>query len=261
MLTGFAAAGVFGLAILAAVIFKLQTKDGTLLVTVNQPDAVVQVLNEEAKVEISDRTGKEQLTIAVDPGKHRLKVEKNGFQFFAKDFKMESGGTTTIKATLLPVKVAVVAGQPNAPWNTPAFQQWMKTMAALPAEQQVEAVSKKLIQLNPSFDGRLTSADGRGTPKIVSGVVTELGFLSDNVTDISPVRALPGLKDLNCRGGSWQRVSNLIDLSPLEGMALTKLDCGATQVSELSPLQGMPLTELNCGFTKISDLSPLEDCH
>ena len=49
---------VLGLAILAAVILKLQTKDGTLIVTVNQPDAVVQVLNEKGKVEISDRAGK-----------------------------------------------------------------------------------------------------------------------------------------------------------------------------------------------------------
>ena len=67
-------------------------------------------------------------------------------------------------------------------------------MHALPAEKQIEAVSKKLMELNPGFDGKVTGSDGKATPKIENGVVTELGFVTDNVTDISPVRALAGLK-------------------------------------------------------------------
>ena len=35
--------------------------------------------------------------------------------------------------------------------NDPAFQQWMKTVAAMPAEKQVEAVAKKLQELNPGL--------------------------------------------------------------------------------------------------------------
>ena len=54
------------------------------------------------------------------------------------------------------------ATQPNQPWNTPAFQQWMKATQALSAEQQIEAVSKKLMELNPGFDGKVTGFDGRG---------------------------------------------------------------------------------------------------
>ena len=38
----------------------------------------------------------------------------------------------------------------------PAFQQWVKATQALPAEKQIEAVSKKLMELNPGFDGKLT---------------------------------------------------------------------------------------------------------
>ena len=58
-------------------------------------------------------------------------------------------------------------------------------VAALPAEKQVEAVAKKLQELNPGFEGR-----SRRTITIKSGVVTKLEFATDNVTDISPVRAL-----------------------------------------------------------------------
>ena len=65
----------------------------------------------------------------------------------------------------------------------------MKDVAALPAEKQVEAVAKKLQELNPGFDGKVTGRWGQATPSIDNGVVTDFGFCTDNVTDISPVRA------------------------------------------------------------------------
>ncbi len=171
-----------------------------------------------------------------------------------------------------------IAGQPNQPWNTPAFQAWTKEVQAMPADRQIEAVAKKLMELNPGFDGKVTGWEGKGTPKIEKGVVTEIGFSTDNTTDISPVRALGGLKDLDLPGSSPGK-GKLVDLSPLEGMKLrivlcaftqvsdlsplrkmklTRLGLSNTQVSSLSPLEGMPLTHLDCGYTQVSDLSPLQ---
>jgi formylglycine-generating enzyme required for sulfatase activity len=138
----------------------------------------------------------------------------------------------------------------------PAFKRWMKDVAALPAEKQVEAVAKKLQELNPGFDGKVTDANGRGTPLIENGVVKGLGFSTDNVIDISPVRALAGLKSLQCDGSGVGK-GKLAALSPLKGMLLAELACGETQVSDLSPLIAMPLTRLECGYTQVSDLSPL----
>ncbi len=134
-------------------------------------------------------------------------------------------------------------------FKDPAFQQWMKDVAPLAAEQQVEAVAKKLQQLNPGFDGKVT-------PRIEVGVVRNLQFVTDNVTDISPVRALIGLKEVNCIG-SKVGSGKLSDLSPLKGMRLKVLNCYRTQVNDLSPLQGMPLFKLDFGNTLVSDLSPL----
>ena len=65
-----------------------------------------------------------------------------------------------------------VAGAPGSPIaaskignaNASAFQQWMKDVAVLPAEEQVEAVAKKLVELNPGFDGK-------HEPKIEGGAV------------------------------------------------------------------------------------------
>jgi serine/threonine protein kinase/Leucine-rich repeat (LRR) protein len=169
--------------------------------------------------------------------------------------------------------------QPNQPWNTPAFQAWVKDVQVMPAEQQIEAVSKKLMELNPGFDGKVTGYDGKGTPKVDKDVVMEIGFLTDNVTNISPVRALTGLKSLSCglvnaavKGKlsdlsplqgmklNWLACRNnpVSDLSPLRGMPLTKLTCCESQVADLSPLRGMLLTHLNCGYTQVADLSPLQ---
>jgi serine/threonine protein kinase/Leucine-rich repeat (LRR) protein len=130
-------------------------------------------------------------------------------------------------------------------------QAWLNQVAAMPAEKQVEAVAAKLKELNPGFDGKVTHGIG-------NGVVTNLTFLADNLTDISPVRALKNLNWLNCNGSGGGK-GKLSDLSPLKGMPLTALNCDDTQVADLSPLKGMPLTSLTCGNTKVSDLSPLKD--
>ena len=132
----------------------------------------------------------------------------------------------------------------------------MSDVAALPADKQIEAVAKKLEELNPGFDGKVTGYSVQGTPKIENGLVTEFGFATNNVTDISPVRALVGLKKLTCGGVSGGQ-GKLSDLSPLAGMPLTDLECGHTQVADLSPLKGLKLTVLNCADTNVSDLSPL----
>jgi hypothetical protein len=246
---GAIAAAFLGLVALAVTV-TVRTKDGTLVVEVDQPDATVQVLNGEGKVEISQHREKGTITLSVDPGKHRLKVEKDGFRFFAKDFEMKTGGKQSITAMLLPIKAAVGAGQPNRPWNTPAFQAWMKDVAAMSVDTQVEAVVKKLKELNPGFDGKESH-------KIEGGVATELQFHTDNVMDVAPLMALERLRFLNC-DGNWPHKGKLFDLSPLKGMKLTFLSCGNTQVSDLSPLEEMPLKFLNCSGTQVSDLLPLK---
>jgi Leucine-rich repeat (LRR) protein len=156
--------------------------------------------------------------------------------------------------------------------DDPAFQKWMKSVAVLSAEEQVKAVVKKLQELNPGYDGAVQGWNGVGNLKIENGVVTEFGVFNSPVADISPVRALIGLKvfsgqapkvndlaplsglpliDLNVVG------SAVTDLSPLKGMKLAALECDSTGVADLAPLKGMPLKVLLLGGTKISDLTQL----
>jgi serine/threonine protein kinase/Leucine-rich repeat (LRR) protein len=157
--------------------------------------------------------------------------------------RVPAGGSVEVRTPPSPVKREGVKT-----WNTPAFQAWMKSVAALPAEKQVEAVSKKLVELNPGFDGKVG-------PKIASGVVIGLGFAANHVSDLSPVRALTGLKSLQCRGNSGK--GKLSDLSPLQGMQLQELGVTSSQVFRLSPLRGMPLTKLGIDGTNVADIAPL----
>lgn len=260
VLTG---AAVFGVALLATIIVSLQTKDGKLIVEVVQPGAMVQVLDEEGKVEISQKGGGGKITISVDPGKHRLKVVKDGFTTFGQDFEMEKGGKQEFTARLEPLQdMRVVVGTKPVPpvpvpgekkplfFEIPGFAPWAKDVAAMPAEKQAEAVSKKLVVLNPAFDGKMTYN------LLDDGVVGTLAFPTDNVTDISPVRALPGLKILTCIG-STENKGMLADLGPLSGMQLKELHCYYNPVANLAPLEGMKLNVLSCSYTLVSDLTPL----
>jgi Leucine-rich repeat (LRR) protein len=167
-----------------------------------------------------------------------------------------------------------VLKQANA--TNPAFEQWIKDTQKLPPEKQVEAVAAKLKELNPGFDGNLT-------PKIGNGTVWEVSFLTDHVTDISPVRGFKGLRNLYCNGSpgrlgtgtgiltdlsplqglNLEIVSphwnpNLRDLTPLRGMKLKQLNVGSTQVSDLTPIAGTSFDHLFCGWSRVTDLTPLK---
>ena len=61
--------------------------------------------------------------------------------------------------------------------------------------QQVEEVRKELMRRNPGFDGKMEH-------KIEDGVVTEFRIVTDQVTDIAPIRVFNALRVLDC-SGTW----------------------------------------------------------
>lgn len=90
------------LLVLGAVVIRLQNTGGTLVVEVNQPDARVQVSDADGKVEVTQTSTGRKLTFTIAPGTHRLKVEKEGFEFFAQEFVMKSRGEVSLSARLEP---------------------------------------------------------------------------------------------------------------------------------------------------------------
>jgi tetratricopeptide (TPR) repeat protein len=65
----------------------------------------------------------------------------------------------------------------------------LEAVAAAPADRQAVVVAEWLQERNPGFDGKMTH-------KIEGGVVTSLEIRSPVVQDLTPLRALPGLRAL-----------------------------------------------------------------
>ncbi len=147
----------------------------------------------------------------------------------------------------------------DAPWEDVYLQRLLEaevltvinsTVDSSPLPDTLKRVVQELKERNPEFNGKVTY-------KLENNVVTELQFVTDNVTDLSPLRALTALQKLSCYG-SKEGAGKLADLSPLQGLPLTELRCFDTAVADLSPLKGMPLTFLFCYRTRVNDLTPLQ---
>jgi hypothetical protein len=197
----------------------------------------------------------------------------------------EAAGVTDMRGTV--VRLFLPAGTPVAEVGEPDVsivrigkeaaplteaERSEQPVAELPAELRVEAVTRRLKECNPGFDGYVE-------PTIRDEVVIGLRFNTDCVSDLSPVRALARLEFLECKG-SVNRDGMLSDLSPLRGLPLKRLVFSDNQVIDLSPLHGMPLKQLyfarnrmlkdltplrglpleflDCSHTGVDDLSPLK---
>jgi len=83
--------------------FSLPTKDGTLVVTVNDPDIAVQLFKEEGKIEIARKGESGPMTISVDSEKHTLKMQSGRNTFFAAKVEITPGSKQGITAKLVPL--------------------------------------------------------------------------------------------------------------------------------------------------------------
>lgn len=90
--------------LLLVFLFFPKAKTSTLLLDVNEPAADIALLNEEGVVTFSQKGVKGTLTLTTDPGKHRLRIRKEGFDPFVKDLDLQAGETKTIAAKLSPLE-------------------------------------------------------------------------------------------------------------------------------------------------------------
>jgi Leucine-rich repeat (LRR) protein len=130
------------------------------------------------------------------------------------------------------------------------FEAWTKEVAGLPADTQSARVRDKLKELNAAFQEKTFAVTAEGN------AVTELKVSAVGVTDLSPVRALPRLRKLECTG-KGRGTSALTDLWPLSGLPVKDLSLAFTAVNDLSPLKNAPLEHLDLTGTPVTDLAPL----
>jgi formylglycine-generating enzyme required for sulfatase activity len=173
------------------------------------------------------------------------------------------GTARSLRSHLFGLRVARVpsgVSAPEAKTPPPALftDADVKRISALSAAEQIEEVRKELKKRNPEFDGQLRSAVA-AEPRIVDGVVVDLAFQTDHVSDISPLRALTGLHTLGC-AGSERGKGMLVDLSPLRVLPLTALYVGGNpHLADLSAVRGKPINSLSIWGTSVESIEIVKD--
>jgi hypothetical protein len=125
---------------------------------------------------------------------------------------------------------------------------WVKTVQALPLNAKIREVAADLKRRNPGFDGQVRHVPLKEGPS--------LKMTSDDIVDLTPLRAVAGLGGLKVQG-SEPRAGKLTDLSPLVGLKLVRLHVTNCKVRDLTPLKGMPLHALTLTGTEVRDLAAL----
>lgn len=87
-------------AVLAGVILRFNTPQGTILVEVNQPDAEITV--DGGWISVKSPLVREAVKIRVAEGKHLLEVRKEGFREFTREFTLKKGETPRLSVKLIP---------------------------------------------------------------------------------------------------------------------------------------------------------------
>lgn len=141
-----------------------------------------------------------------------------------------------------------------APALDPPQKEWLHFVSSLPGAARLEAISVELRRRNPKFDGEVRVDWLDQKIDRILGIVV----ISDNVTDLMPVRALPELVSF-AAPGQTSRSGKLEDLTPLLGLRLESLRVGWTRVKDLRPIAGLPLRRLHCGGCRIEDLTPISE--
>jgi eukaryotic-like serine/threonine-protein kinase len=220
-------------------VIRLLSPEGTLVVEVDDPGVSVKIDGPDIVI-----TGAGAREIRLTPGNYMVEARKDGKVVSRELVTVTKNGRRVVRVSQeAPTTVAKAA--PRSADDVA----WERVVAALSAAEQVKAFAARMKELNLHFDGAVV-------PTIENGVVRELAFNTDDVTDLRPVRAFGRLRALKC-SGFGDRNSPLTDLSPLSGLPLRTLILAKGELFDLSPLQGMPLTEFKCYGTRVNDLSPL----
>lgn len=253
----------------AVVAFRVTTESGEFVVETDDPAINLRV-DKAGGLIVKDATKNREFRLGI--GSHKLPSgdyavevsDADGVQLSTPAFVLRSGETVRLRVTAVPKKdpIAVAIAPKVEPpkidpkSNPPVVgvdDEWVKKVATLPdATEQFAEVVQKLKDRNPGFDGP-------AFPTYRDSAVVAIQFSSDEVADISPLRALTRLEKVAANGGKRGiQGAKLADLSPLAGLNLERIELSFTKVADLRPLKGMrELRAVYVQGTLVEDLTPL----
>ncbi len=174
-------------ATLLALVFKLRTPQGTLIVEVPDPrNVVVEIDGHRANVELLP-DGK-RLQISVDPGTRRLVVKTSDgtvLKTNGDQVELAAGQTRLIRAWL----EKSTHPESKNPRPTSEVSAWLDEVARLPAVKKAQAVAQELRRRNPNFQGEIHW-------QVTGDRVSHWIILNGRMENLRPLLALEGLKQL-----------------------------------------------------------------
>lgn len=195
----------------SGVIFRVRTPHGTLIVTINQPDAVVFINDDQ--VTVSKQDGTEPLRIDFPTAGGQLKVSKPGFETWTRDFRLKENGEETVHVVLEPHSTPV-AELPAAVIVSPR---------QMSGDEVAEAVAL-VKRLGGSAEINYRS----GKPHVEAVDLRETQVTDEELGRV--VIALPTLRTLS------------LEYTPIS-------DAGLAHLKQLSNLQNLDLSQVDHPFT------------
>ena len=116
VIAGSIMATVCFLALFLGIVFSIRTPEGTLVVTVNQPDAEILVDGSRITLKSPDD---EPVEVEVVEGEHTLRVSKGGFRTYTKTFTIASRGREVFNVKLVPQPPVVAKAEGGKPKAAP----------------------------------------------------------------------------------------------------------------------------------------------
>ncbi|MBI1323098.1 protein kinase [bacterium] len=214
-------------------VVRMLIPEGTLVVEVDDPNVHVTLEGTDLVI-----TGAGAQEIRLKPGSYQLKTSRDGKVIRQELVTVRREGKQIVRVSNEPMPAPEIAPD------------WEKFVAGMPPEAQVEAVRKRLQELNPGYDGKLEW-------NIKNGFVDWVEIDSEALSDISPLQVFRQLTALRLQGPYPGR-GKVTDLGPIRGLPLRKLQLISQPVSDLEPLRGMQLSELIIPESRVEDLSPLQ---
>ena len=254
------------LAVLAGYWFLGPRSEGLLQVVVDPPDAVVELLDKDGTVTALAQAKGRVAELRAPAGSYTMRVSQDGYQSVVKLVELKLPKTSLSNPIQLDRR-----GEEEIPDNqvaddlglwcgTSDYKKWVTTLEVMPPNDQVQAIQKQLRDRNVDFTETIkVEFDATGKP-----IVLRLRPL--NLSDLSPLRALRDLPEfqsltklsLALAPGLNQKLKEPLDLRPLRGLPLQELDLSYTSVNDLTPLEGMRLTKLSLtGCERLTSLEAL----
>src|SRR5262249_10233416 len=132
---GLAVGEATGVTDVRGTVVRLFSPDGTLVVEVDDPGVSVSVDGADVVI-----TGAGAREIRLKPGQYKVEASKDGQVVRRELVTVTRNGRQVVRIS-----------KESAPLTS--AQAWERSVAALPAAEQVVAVAKRLKGLNPGFDG------------------------------------------------------------------------------------------------------------